>query len=140
MLITNYKSIIHTFYCYNHMYIHIKTIWDCFLLSFLTSGTIFWSVIIDCVNMGYPWSSFSVHMILLQSRWASCLMFLTILNTSASSILNSKLQLGPREVEFAVLAENQEAVIEFCQGGGCTYVGQVSYMEVICKQFTKMKL
>ena len=37
----------HTFYCYNHMY--IKTIRDCFLLSFLTSGTIFWSEIIDSV-------------------------------------------------------------------------------------------
>lgn len=53
--------------------------------------------------------------------------------------LNSKLQLGPKEVEFAVLAENQEAVMEFCQGGGCTYVGQVIYMEGICKQFTKLK-
>ena len=67
-------------------------------------------------------------------------MFLTIVNTYASSILNSKLQLGPKEVEFAVLAENPEAVMEFCQGGGCTYAGQVNYMEGICKQFTKMKL
>ena len=94
----------------------------------------------QCVNMGYTWSSFSVHIILLLRKWASFLMFLTIVNISASSILNSKLQLGPKEVEFAVLAENQEAVIEFCQGGGCTYVGQVIYMEGICKQFTKMKL
>ena len=47
MLITNYNSIMHTFYCYNHMY--IKRIRDCFLLSFLTTGTIFWSVIIDSV-------------------------------------------------------------------------------------------
>ena len=38
----------HTFYCYNHM------IRDCFLLSFLTSGTIFWSVIIDSVLTGLP--------------------------------------------------------------------------------------
>ena len=52
----------HTFYCYNHMY--IKTIPDCFLLSFLTSGTILWSLIIDTVCD--PWSSFSVHMILLR--------------------------------------------------------------------------
>ena len=79
-------------------------------------------------------------MILLLRKWASFLMFLTIVNTSASSILNSKLQLGPKEVEFAVLAENPEAVMEFCQGGGCTYAGQVNYMEGICKQFTKMKL
>nr|XP_022322513.1 furin-like protease kpc-1 isoform X4 [Crassostrea virginica] len=92
--------------------------------------------------MGYPWSSFSVHMILLPSNWASCLMFLTILNTSASSILNSKLELGPREVEFAVLAENQEAVMEFCQGGGCTYVGQITtiYYHIKCPTRTVEKL
>ena len=49
MLITNYNSIMHTFYYYNHMY--IKTKRDFFLLSnsFLTSGTILWSVIIDSV-------------------------------------------------------------------------------------------
>nr|XP_022322511.1 neuroendocrine convertase 2-like isoform X2 [Crassostrea virginica] len=79
-------------------------------------------------------TGYLVHMILLPSNWASCLMFLTILNTSASSILNSKLELGPREVEFAVLAENQEAVMEFCQGGGCTYVGQITtiYYHIKC--------
>ena len=47
MLITNYNCIMHTLYCYNYMY--IKTIQDCFLLSFLTSGSIFWSVIKDSV-------------------------------------------------------------------------------------------
>ena len=31
------------------MYMYINTIQYCFLLSFLTSGTIFWSVIIDSV-------------------------------------------------------------------------------------------
>ena len=39
----------HTSYCYNHIY--IKTIRDlyCFLLSFITYWTIFWSVIIGNV-------------------------------------------------------------------------------------------
>ena len=39
------NCIMNKFYCFNHT--HIKTIRDCFLHSFLTSGTIFWSLIID---------------------------------------------------------------------------------------------
>ena len=56
MLITNYDSVIHTFYCYNHIY--IQTIRDCFLLSFLTCGTIFWSVWIDSVWTWVTWVLF----------------------------------------------------------------------------------
>ena len=42
----------HTFCCYNHMY--IKTIQDCFQLSFLISGTIFWSIKIKSVLIELP--------------------------------------------------------------------------------------
>ena len=67
--------------------------------------------------------------VLAMHKWAYFLVFLTILNTSAPSILNSKLQFGSKEIEFAVLAENREAVMEFCQGKGCTYVGQVIFFQ-----------
>ena len=43
MLITNYKRKMHICYCYHQIF--IKTIRDWFLLSFLTSWTVFWSVI-----------------------------------------------------------------------------------------------
>ena len=69
----------------------------------------------------------NIKMVLAMHKWAYFLVFLTILNTSAPSILNSKLQFGSKEIEFAVLAENREAVMEFCQGKGCTYVGQVIF-------------
>ena len=69
-----------------------------------------------------------MKMVLAMHKWACFLVFfLTILNTSAPSILNSKLQFGSKDIEFAVLAENREAVMEFCQGKGCTYVGQVIF-------------
>lgn len=72
----------------------------------------------------------NMKMVLAMHKWAYFLVFLTILNTSAPSILNSKLQFGSKEIEFAVLAENREAVMEFCQGKGCTYVGQVIFFKI----------
>ena len=57
----------HTFYCYNHMYVNL--IW----VFFSTFISHIWDYILErnnrpCVNMGYPWSSFSVHMILLTNK------------------------------------------------------------------------
>ena len=78
-----------------------------------------------------------MKMVLAMHKWAYFLVFLTILNTSAPSILNSKLQFGSKEIEFAVLAENREAVMEFCQGKGCTYVGQVIFFQTTGVHFRK---
>ena len=79
----------------------------------------------------------NMKMVLAMHKWAYFLVFLTILNTSAPSILNSKLQFGSKEIEFAVLAENREAVMEFCQGKGCTYVGQVIFFQTTGVHFRK---
>ena len=57
MLITNYNYIMHPFFCYN---MYIKTMFSTFISHI-------WVYILErnnkqCVNIGYAWSSFSVHM------------------------------------------------------------------------------
>jgi hypothetical protein len=33
-----------------------------------------------------------------------------------------------RHNEFSVRAENKERVLDFCNGNGCTFIGQVSFL------------
>ena len=88
MLIRNYNSIMHTFYYLNHMY--LKTKRDCFLLSnsFLTSGTVLWSVIIDSVLTWVTRGPLSAYIWSLQNYMLILLCHLTISAQSSGSLSN----------------------------------------------------
>ena len=80
MFITNYDSIMHTLYCYNHTY--IKTIRDYFLLSFHRSWTIFLSVIIDSVLTRVTRGPLSAYI------WSFCIVYFYRWNGSLKILLH----------------------------------------------------